>query len=267
MMELQDPVKMLVDMARRGEIDPWNVDVVEVADKFLQELERAKKLDLRVSGRVLLYAAILVRMKADILAEEAVLENDENENEDNCENYENYIIEDYPPEIDFFDGVCNNCESTCEIYDIDIDLDIDLQEFKSDEVISYLLSPRRKVRRFTTLKDLLAELKKAEKGKKKKEKVRKGDEVKRVIEIPHEEDMEDTIERVERELIKLFEVKGIVMFSELVMNKRKSEMLSYFVSLLYLSFRKKIEIEQERIYEDDIVILPVEGSNGRKEVS
>ncbi len=261
MMDLQDPVKMLVDMARRGEIDPWNVDVVEVADKFLQELERAKKLDLRVSGRVLLYAAILVRMKADILAEEAVLENDENE--DKCENDENYIIEDYPPEIGFFDDVCNNCENTCEIYDIDIDL----QEFKSDEVISYLLSPRRKVRRFTTLKDLLAELKKAEKGKKKKEKVRKGDEVKRVIEIPHEEDMEDTIERVERELIKLFEVKGVVMFSELVMNKRKSEMLSYFVSLLYLSFRKKIEIEQERIYEDDIVILPVEGSNGRKEVS
>ncbi len=265
MMDLQDPVKMLVDMARRGEIDPWNVDVVEVADKFLQELERAKKLDLRVSGRVLLYAAILVRMKADILAEEAVLENNlennnENENEDKCENDENYIIEDYPPEIGFFE---NDLDYTCEIYDIDVDL----QEFKSDEVISYLLSPRRKVRRFTTLKDLLAELKKAEKGKRKKEKVRKGDEVKRVIEIPHEEDMEDTIERIERELIKLFEVKGIVMFSELVMNKRKSEMLSYFVSLLYLSFRKKIEIEQERIYEDDIVILPVEGSNGRKEVS
>ncbi len=259
MMELQDPVKMLVDMARRGEIDPWNVDVVEVADKFLQELERAKKLDLRVSGRVLLYAAILVRMKADILAEEAVLE-EENNLEDN--NDENYIIdEDYPPEVSFFE---NDLDYTCEDYKESTELDLEL---KSDEVISYLLSPHRKVRRFTTLKDLLAELKKAEKGKKKKEKVRKRDEVKRVIEIPHEEDMEDTIERVERELIKLFEVKGIVMFSELVKKKGKSEMLSYFVSLLYLSFRKKIEIEQERIYEDDIVILPVEGSNGRKEVS
>ncbi|MDD1718020.1 MAG: segregation/condensation protein A [Methanoregulaceae archaeon] len=60
---------MLVQMAERGEIDPWNIDIVEVTDRFLAELERRKELDLRVSGRTLLYAACLLRMKSEHLEE------------------------------------------------------------------------------------------------------------------------------------------------------------------------------------------------------
>ncbi len=54
-------------MAERGEIDPWNIDIVEVTDRFLSELERRKELDLRISGRTLFYAALLLRMKSEYL--------------------------------------------------------------------------------------------------------------------------------------------------------------------------------------------------------
>jgi segregation and condensation protein A len=63
----EEPVEILVQMAERGEIDPWNIDIVEVTDRFLSELERRKELDLRVSGRTLFYAAILLRMKSEYL--------------------------------------------------------------------------------------------------------------------------------------------------------------------------------------------------------
>ena len=63
----EEPVEILVQMAERGEIDPWNIDIVEVTDRFLSELERRKELDLRISGRTLFYAALLLRMKSDHL--------------------------------------------------------------------------------------------------------------------------------------------------------------------------------------------------------
>ncbi len=63
----EEPVAILVGMAERGEIDPWRIDIVEVTDRFLSELERQKTLDLRISGRTLFYAALLLRMKSEYL--------------------------------------------------------------------------------------------------------------------------------------------------------------------------------------------------------
>ncbi len=63
----EEPVEILAGMAERGEIDPWNVDIVNVTDRFLAELDRRKELDLRVSGRTLFYAACLLRLKSEYL--------------------------------------------------------------------------------------------------------------------------------------------------------------------------------------------------------
>ena len=59
-----EPVEVLVTLAEDGEIDPWDIDVVRVTDKFLERLDAA---DLRTSGRALFYASVLLRMKSDAL--------------------------------------------------------------------------------------------------------------------------------------------------------------------------------------------------------
>lgn len=64
---VEDPVEILVGLAERGEIDPWNIDIIEVTDRFLSELERRRELNLQVSGRTLFYAATLLRMKSELL--------------------------------------------------------------------------------------------------------------------------------------------------------------------------------------------------------
>lgn len=64
----EEPVEILVRLAESGEIDPWNIDIVEVTDRFLSELERCRELDLAVSGRTLFYAATLLRMKSEYLS-------------------------------------------------------------------------------------------------------------------------------------------------------------------------------------------------------
>ena len=64
---IHDPVEILVKMAERGEIDPWNINIIEVTDKFFAEMEKEETLDLRLSARTLLYAATLLRIKSDYL--------------------------------------------------------------------------------------------------------------------------------------------------------------------------------------------------------
>jgi segregation and condensation protein A len=80
---IEDPVEILVGLAERGEIDPWNINIIEVTDRFLSELERCRQLNLQVSGRTLFYAATLLRMKSEHLellsdpAKEGLDEDDE----------------------------------------------------------------------------------------------------------------------------------------------------------------------------------------------
>lgn len=59
-----EPVELLVQLAKEGEIDPWDIDIVAVTDTFLDALDEA---DLRTSGRALFYASVLLRMKSDEL--------------------------------------------------------------------------------------------------------------------------------------------------------------------------------------------------------
>lgn len=74
-----EPVELLVQLAEDGEIDPWDIDIVEVTDAFLGKLDAA---DLRTSGRALFYASVLLRMKSDELLA------DEDEDEEAFEEWE-----------------------------------------------------------------------------------------------------------------------------------------------------------------------------------
>ena len=60
-----DPIMVLLDLARRGEIDPWDLDLSAVTEKFLERIEALGNRDLPALGRTLLYASILLRMKSD----------------------------------------------------------------------------------------------------------------------------------------------------------------------------------------------------------
>lgn len=62
-------IDILVSLAKSGEIDPWDIDIVDVTDRFLARVEELEKLDLRVSSRTLLFASMLLRMKSDALEE------------------------------------------------------------------------------------------------------------------------------------------------------------------------------------------------------
>ncbi|QPV64019.1 segregation/condensation protein A [Halosimplex litoreum] len=70
----EEPVEVLVNLAEDGEIDPWDIDIVAVTDKFLDRLDEG---DLRTSGRALFYASVLLRMKSDAMLDDGSDEEEE----------------------------------------------------------------------------------------------------------------------------------------------------------------------------------------------
>ncbi|AIE75537.1 MULTISPECIES: segregation/condensation protein A [unclassified Synechocystis] len=67
-------IDTLIEMAHQGEINPWDVSVIDVIDRFLQDLGILSSLDLSFqqqnlprSGQAFLWASMLVRYKADTL--------------------------------------------------------------------------------------------------------------------------------------------------------------------------------------------------------
>ncbi len=235
---------MLYNLARKGEIDPLNIDVVDVADKFLEELEKARRLDLRISGRVLLYAAILVRMKSDIITSEAIgIVDDEEEQYPEIDyeyGYDGYHDYEYFEHADEFE----------EFLSQDFLHDGDVIE---DELISALIEAgRKRVRRYTTLEDLIRELESAERVRKRRRRKRRAEREHVVdpMEVPHDENLEEVIEKVREVVTRMMKNRDIVRLGEIA----GFDIISKYISILHLAFRRVFEIRQERIFESDIEI-------------
>lgn len=78
----ESAIALLIDLAERGEIDPWDVKVIDVIDRFLSKLQPLQIIDslpreqgrapyeanLSESGQAFLYASMLLLLKADSLA-------------------------------------------------------------------------------------------------------------------------------------------------------------------------------------------------------
>lgn len=72
--ELAQGIGRLIDLAQEGEIDPWEVQVIEVIDRYLAEVDRFTAMtsgcdvELFQFGQAFLSASLLVLLKAETLA-------------------------------------------------------------------------------------------------------------------------------------------------------------------------------------------------------
>ncbi|MBI5228491.1 segregation/condensation protein A [Candidatus Micrarchaeota archaeon] len=66
----------LVDLIVKNKLDPWDIDLVEVADRYLEEIRKMRALDLRIPANVILASALLLRFKAEAIAFETEAEAD-----------------------------------------------------------------------------------------------------------------------------------------------------------------------------------------------
>ncbi|AFY81632.1 segregation/condensation protein A [Oscillatoria acuminata] len=85
----QNAISLLIELAQTGEIDPWDVQVIEVIDRYLSKLSQVheagrveREAALSETGQAFLYASMLVLLKADALARSESLLDDPNASEE-----------------------------------------------------------------------------------------------------------------------------------------------------------------------------------------
>lgn len=57
--------EILIDVVKNQNLDPWDIDLSLVSQKYLERVKELKQLNLRVSANVVLASSILLRYKSD----------------------------------------------------------------------------------------------------------------------------------------------------------------------------------------------------------
>ncbi|MFO7872804.1 MAG: segregation/condensation protein A [Candidatus Undinarchaeales archaeon] len=66
---------ILLDIVESEELDPWDIDVTKLTESYTKRIKKMKSLDLRIPARLILAAAVLLKMQSD----ELVMTEEDNE--------------------------------------------------------------------------------------------------------------------------------------------------------------------------------------------
>ena len=241
-------IEFLVQLAARGEIDPKDVDIIYVTDRFLQAITAQPKENLRQSGKVIFHASVLLRLKA-----EALLANKSPQN----------IDDDF---LDFGDDGLM-FDSNSEVVARQITLQ-DLERALVRRAASKANRPRK-----VTLDELVAALKEAERieqlrmDRKPKARIQlegfhQINDVDDILDLAHDEDIEVTIARVERILVEQVSPGQNMPLVDLIIKLgKKSDWVDAFLAILFLANAGKILIEQTDFYGPVTIVRPEEITN------
>lgn len=67
---------ILYELVKKEGMDPWDIDVSSITKRYIDTIRKLKELDFRVSGKVVLAAAILLKIKSNRLVGEDLMELD-----------------------------------------------------------------------------------------------------------------------------------------------------------------------------------------------
>ena len=77
---------VLTEIVAEEDMDPWAVDIIKLTNAFTEHLKKIKKFSFKIPARFILVAAILLRMKCELLMEEEEeKEREEKEKESNID--------------------------------------------------------------------------------------------------------------------------------------------------------------------------------------
>jgi len=253
---LSEGIALLTNLAEKGEINPWDVQVIEVIDRYLSKLIPESNIsasddfaNLSQSGQAFLYASILVWLKADHLANSESSEN----NSEICE-----IVQ--IPEAENF-----------QTPKIPLKLE---QQLRRRAVAP---SPRK---RRVTLQELIEQLQligSTIEDRKTRSRIRKtssrarAQAAKVIAELAHQENLVETATDLEEFLLEKLpersegwlefenllelwssqlQLKAKKQHNEHINVQVKSDRVGAFWALLLLSAQSKVELSQEEFYQE-----------------
>jgi segregation and condensation protein A len=216
---------IIYDLINSEQLDPWDVDISLLANKYLDKIKEIEEANFFVSSKVMLAAALLLRIKSEILLDE------------------------YIPTMDeILFG--KKEEKTARIQ----------ERIELDEEIPTLM-PRTPLPRFrkVSLDELMAALGKAistETRRIRKVVLTRQQEFETAMALPkHRINIQDEIKQVHGRLKEIFSNrKEKLAFSDFVDNNRESKVAT-FIPLLHLDTQHKVWLEQEKHFDEIWILL------------
>ncbi|MBI1970312.1 segregation/condensation protein A [Candidatus Woesearchaeota archaeon] len=220
---------LLLELVKSEQMDPWDIDISELTKQYLQMLKEMKEANLRISGKVVLAAAILLRIKSNRLVEEDVLQ---------------------------FDNLLSG-QDEAQLYAEDGDQlkpAIDRSRYKQLRLIPKTPQPRK---RKVSIYDLIAALEKALEVEKKR-KLRIPSIIK--LELPEKKvDINEVMGKVYARVLAMFhkDEEKKITFDHLVgKGAEKRDKIFTFIPLLHLTNQRKVDLEQKEAFgEIDIKVI------------
>ena len=230
-----DGIEILYNMAKSGKIDPWNIDLADLADKYLLEVAKLKTVNLKHTGRTILFLSILLKLKSDVLEGidiEQVLPEEDSQEE---------FYDDFEP--DYQDEERINRNNVISI----------------DEVLQRRTSVRLNRNRVVTLKDLIRQLEFYEQLDKKQELRNKLERQKKrmrsyarlssrdIVNMYNEDFIKSAIPKMKENLDRIFEQEKEVEIETLTLLGFSKT--TAYLALLFLVTNTDYDIRQEKFYD------------------
>lgn len=221
---------VIYNLVKKEEMDPWDINISLLAKRFLEMIKTLKKMDFRISGKMILAAAILLRIKSHRLVSEDLSELDR--------------------------LIAMSEETQEEFYDeLEHSYDKNKGEISPDQFRLIPKTPQPRNRKVSVY-DLVEALQKALEVKNRR-KIRFGESID--IEIPKETiDISVVIADLYGQIKEYMNKKQSkkITFSQLLKSDKKEDKICTFVPLLHLDHQRKINMQQEfHLGEIDIYLL------------
>lgn len=239
-----DGIEVLVQMAKQGKIDPWNINIADIADKYMIHIAESKANNLRLSGRALFFLAVLLKLKSNVLVGIDPMQFEEEE----------------PVDAEYDDS--DDSRFSDDLYYQSYDYGDNV--IPIDSIIQRRTSIKQNRNRIVTLKDLIRQLEFYEKLDKKQAVQSSLERAKRrirsyanlssddIINLAQEEYIENSVKILHENLIKIFEKEEKVELNTLTL--LGLDKISAYIALLFLTVKSDFDLEQDEFYSDLYVV-------------
>ena len=218
--------QILVNVVKKEELDPWNIDINLLTDKFMAKLDELKSFDFRIPANAILASSILLRFKSDRWSVSPIV----------TDVFEPMFIPDeiiQPPVFPELQPVFRETHRK-------VTLD-ELIEAIEDVMIKEKVKSKHDKKLKEEVPDVLIELVKS-----------------------NEIDFEKRINKVYELVKKNVDKEKLVTLSELVQSKNVNKFLNIFVPVLYLANKGLLNVWQEEVFGEIFIHLIENKKNDTK---
>ncbi|MEM4263360.1 MAG: ScpA family protein [Candidatus Woesearchaeota archaeon] len=225
---------IIFDLIKTEQMDPWDINISLLAQKYIQRLKEYKDMDLKVSGKVLLAAAILLKIKSNRLLGEDLSE------------FDRLLAATDMSDEEFYDDLAKELKQGEE-----------RALYEGIELFPRTPQPRK---RKVSVYDLVKALEQALEVKKRRvfNSLRESNVV-----VPQRKfDITAAIKGLYERIVSFFFSKKDeqLTFSKLVPSDKKEDKIYTFIPLLHLSHDRKVELEQKEHFGEININAPQETS-------